>query len=157
MVVSRHIWVDHILIPLAGLLIVSLLVAATVFRKNAQWAAELLTDPVFGASILAAGGYILFMTYQNHPQPRYFALVAVFCFLIVAMAAAKLTAQRAFLRPFGRGAVALATVAIAVNGIWTANYAAHPEYTFVTAARQLDPIHRSAPQREPASGFDQRR
>jgi hypothetical protein len=131
------IWVDRILIPLAGLLIVSSLVAATVFRKNAQWAAELLTDPVFGASILTAGGYILFMTYQNHPQPRYFALVAVFCFLIVAMAAAKLTAQSAVLRPFGWGAVALATVAIAVNGIWTANYAAHPEYTFVTAARQL--------------------
>ena len=80
------IWVDHILIPLAGLLIVASLLAATVFGRRTRWGSELLIDPVFGACILAAGGYILFMTYQNHPQPRYFAVVAVFLFLIVAMA-----------------------------------------------------------------------
>ena len=69
------IWIDHILIPLAGVSIVSALVAATLFSKRARWGTELLIDPVFGASILTAGGYILFMTYQNHPQkPRYFSL-----------------------------------------------------------------------------------
>ena len=131
------IWVDHILIPLAGLLIVASLVAATAFGRRTKWGSELLVDPVFGACLLASGGYILFMTYQNHPQPRYFAVVAVFCFLIVAMATAALVSQAGLLRMLGGGAVGLIAIAIAVNGAQTASFAAHPEYTFVTAARQL--------------------
>jgi hypothetical protein len=41
------------------------------------------------------------------------------------------------IRWFGRGAGAVAVFAAVVNGAWTWNFAAHPEYTFVTAARQL--------------------
>jgi len=113
------------------------LLAVIFFRKRAGWASELIADPVFGACFLAAGGYILFMTYQNHPQPRYFTLVAVFCFLIIAMAAGKLCAQPGSRRIFGWGAVALAAIASTVNGVWTINFAVHPEYTFVNAARAL--------------------
>jgi len=131
------IWIDHILIPLAGALMVTSLAAATVFSKRTRWGTELLIDPVFGACILAAGGYILFMTYQNHPQPRYFSVVAVFCFLIVAMATQALIAQAGSLRLLGWGAAAVTTISIAVNAVSTLNYAAHPEYTFVNAARQL--------------------
>jgi hypothetical protein len=131
------IWIDRILIPLAGALMVTSLTAATVFSKRTKWGIELLIDPVFGACILAAGGYILFMTYQNHPQPRYFAVVAVFCFLIVAMATQALIAQAGSLRLLGWGAAAVTTISIAVNAVSTLNYAAHPEYTFVNAARQL--------------------
>ena len=131
------IWVDHILIPLAGLLIVASLVAATVFGRRTRWGSELLIDPVFGSCLLAAGGYILFMTYQNHPQPRYFAVVAVFCFLIVAMATEALVSQAGLLRMLGWGAAGLTAVAMAVNSAQTASFATHPEYTFVTAARQL--------------------
>jgi hypothetical protein len=131
------IWIDRILIPLAGALMVTSLTAATVFSKRTKWGIELLIDPVFGACILAAGGYILFMTYQNHPQPRYFAVVAVFCFLIVAMATQALIAQAGSLRLLGWGAAAVTAISIAVNAVSTLNYAAHPEYTFVNAARQL--------------------
>jgi hypothetical protein len=131
------LWVDRILIPLAGVLIVCALIAGTVFSSRTDWGRRLLLDPVFGASVLAAGGYILFMTYQNHPQPRYFAVVAVFCFLVVAMGAEALVRQAGQTRLFGWGTVALAVLAAAVNGVWTLNYSAHPEYTFVTAARQL--------------------
>ena len=131
------LWIDHILIPLAGLLILGALLAATILRREGRWGLELLLDPVFGACILAAGGYILFMTYQNHPQPRYFALVAVFCFLLVAMGVGKLAAQTGLPRLFGRAAIALATLAALLNAALTLNYAAHPEYTFITAARQL--------------------
>jgi hypothetical protein len=131
------IWIDDILIPLAGVLIPASVLAATVFSKRTDWGTELLIDPVFGACILAAGGYIVFMTYQNHPQPRYFALVAFFCFMIVAMGAGTLALQRGTLRFFGWGAVGLTTIAVAVNSIWTLSYAAHPEYTFVNASRQL--------------------
>jgi 4-amino-4-deoxy-L-arabinose transferase-like glycosyltransferase len=131
------IWVDRILIPLSGLLIAAVLIAGTLLRRRAGWALELLIDPVFGACILAAGGYILFMTYQNHPQPRYFALVAVFCFLIIAMTAGKLIEQPGPRRVFGWGTVALAAIASVANGVSTISFASHPEYTFVTAARAL--------------------
>jgi hypothetical protein len=114
------LWVDHILIPLAGLVILGAILAffahgsararwtagaptdirgpqqaaavccgearSSSVGQNAQ-ARNLLMDPVFGASILAAAGYILFMTYQDHPQPRYFAVVAFFCFFVVAQGA----------------------------------------------------------------------
>ena len=131
------IWIDHILIPLGAVMIVIALAAAIVFRNRANWGAWLLFDPVFGASILAAGGYILFMTYQNHPQPRYFALVAVFCFLAIAMGTERLVSQAGPVRLFGWGAAAAIVIATGVNGSMTVSYAAHPEYTFVTAARQL--------------------
>jgi len=130
------IWIDRILIPLCEVLI-GIVLAALISRMRAGKRSALLLDPVFGASILAAGGYILFMTYQNHPQPRYFALVAVFCFLIVAMSAAELVAQAGLTRLLGWGAIAVTAIATVANGVQTASFATHPEYTFVTAARQL--------------------
>jgi len=131
------IWIDRILVPLAGVLIAAVVLAAFVLRERAGWGTRLLLDPVFGASMLAAGGYILFMTYQNHPQPRYFALVAVFCFLMIAMAAEALVSEAGAMRMAGWGAVSVIAFAILVDGATTLSYAAHPEYTFVTAARQL--------------------
>jgi dolichyl-phosphate-mannose-protein mannosyltransferase len=130
------LWIDHILVPLAGLLILGALLTAA-FLKRPSWASELLLDPVFGACILTAGGYMLFMTYQNHPQPRYYALVAIFCFLIVAMGIGKLASQTRLARLFGFGAIASVASATLVNIVWTLNYASHPEYTFVTAVHQL--------------------
>ena len=113
------IWIDHILIPLGAVLIGTVLAAALIAWKSAGKRPGLLLDPVFGASILAAGGYILFMTYQNHPQPRYFALIAVFCFLIVAMGAAELVARAGSIRLLGYGAIAVTAMAIVVE--WCAD------------------------------------
>ena len=108
---------------------------------------RLLLDPVFGASILAVAGSIFFMTCQNHPQPRYFAVVAFFCFFVVAQGAGallgssgagqRISARRSPQRLFGWAVVALATLAAAFNGLQTLNYATHPEYTFVDAAQRL--------------------
>jgi hypothetical protein len=126
------LWVDHILIPLAGLVVLS---AAIGSRK--AWGRRLVLDPVFGASVLAVAGYILFMTVQNHPQPRYFAVVAVFCMLIVAQGAGCLLEQTGLLRQAGLGLVTIAGVAIIVNGVWTLSYVLHPQYTFVDATRGL--------------------
>ena len=131
------IWVDRLLVPVGALLIAAVIVTALVWRGRMGWGRRLLLDPVFGASVLAAGGYILFMTYQNHPQPRYFALVAVFCFLMMAMVAGALVSERGAMRLVGWGAVGVIALATVVNGATTLSYAAHPEYTFVNAARQL--------------------
>ena len=104
-------------------------------------------DPVFGASILAIAGSIFFMTFQNHPQPRYFAVVAFFSFFVVAQGAGALLGRAAAVngearrrspeRLFGWAVVALATLTAAFNGLQTLNYATHPEYTFIDAAHRL--------------------
>jgi hypothetical protein len=143
------LWVDHVLIPLAGLLVIGAVLvwwkvkAAADNAVSAGWnarARKLLLDPVFGASILAVAGYILFMTYQNHPQPRYFAVVAFFSFFIVAQGVEALlsaSADRVPVRLVGGTALAVSLLAVAFNCIQTVNYAAHPEYTFIDAVQQL--------------------
>jgi hypothetical protein len=131
------IWIDRILIPVAAVLLMATLATAAWFSRQKRQGGLLLLDPVFGACVLSAGGYIVFMTYQNHPQPRYFAVVAVFCFSIVAMAMQAMMARKGLLRWLGAGAAAVTACAVAVNGAQTASFAMHPEYTFVTAAREL--------------------
>jgi hypothetical protein len=129
------LWIDHILIPLAGLIVVGAAVAVLVRRST--WGHTLLLNPVFGASIWAVAGYILFMTYQNHPQPRYFAVVAFFSFFVVALGAEALLRGAGAIRQLGAAVIAVAVIAMSVNCVQTINYATHPEYTFVNAAQQL--------------------
>jgi hypothetical protein len=141
------LWVDHILIPLAGLVVIGAALAWKSSRGR-----RLLLDPVFGAAVLAVAGTILFMTYQDHPQPRYFTLVGFFSFVIVAQGAGALLgeaeagvdhsrggwgSQRGVARVLGWPLVGLTVVAAAFNGFQTVNYAVHPEYTFVDAAERL--------------------
>ena len=138
------LWVDRILIPLAGLVTVGALLKWGIAAANrsrpsseGEWSKSLCADPAFGASILAAAGYILFMTWQNHPQPRYFAVVAVFCFLLVAKGAGALLGGSGRSRQLGWAVVVVAVSAAVVNAAWTLSYASHPEYTYVAAAREL--------------------
>ena len=134
------LWVDHILVPLAALATVGAMLA-----WRSRWGRKLLLDPVFGASVWVIAGLVLFMTYQNHPQPRYYALAAFFCFILVALAAGALVEnapagaapKNTWPRRIGLAAVGLAVAAAGINGIWTLNYATHPEFTFVDAARSL--------------------
>jgi 4-amino-4-deoxy-L-arabinose transferase-like glycosyltransferase len=141
------LWIDSVLVPLAGVL--TLIAVAAAIGWSSPWARKLLLDPVFGASILASAGYIAFMTYQNHPQPRYFAFVAFFCFYLVAIGAEALLGENAQLggddllgprfplRWLGGAAVVLAAATAAGNAASTLSYALHPEYTYVTAAGEL--------------------
>jgi hypothetical protein len=134
------LWADRILIPLAGLLVLG--AVATWWQTIGR---ALLIDPVFGSSIFAVAGYIFFMTIQNHPQPRYFAVVAVFCFILVARGTEAMVSLAAA-EPFvdfpeahfaGWIVIGLVGVATVVNCVRTVNYAEHPQYTFVNAAEQL--------------------
>ncbi len=131
------LWVDHILLPLAGLLFAGALAAC-----RTKWGRGLIADPVFGASALAVAGYILFMTVQNHPQPRYFAVIAVFCIILVAQGVATLLhqtsqARQFWLRQLGWGAAGLAGAAAVLNAACTLSYALHPEFTFIEATQAL--------------------
>ena len=73
-------WADRILIPLAGLVFLG---GALAWRSC--WSRSLRRNPAFVAALLGLGGYMLFMTYQNHPQPRYYTVVAFFSCFVVAM------------------------------------------------------------------------
>lgn len=135
------LWVDHSLIPMAGAVV---LAAAIAWRS--AWGRKLWRDPLFGASIWAVAGYLLFMTLQNHPQPRYFAVPAFFCFFVLVLGvetliekAAPLSSpvQPSLARGWGWAVAIVAAVAAGVHGAQTIRYAAHPEYTWVNAATQL--------------------
>ncbi len=141
------LWLDAILYPLAALLVL----AALLGWKHAH-GRKLLLDPVCGASILAIVGYLAFMTLQNHPQPRYYAVIAFFTFFVVAQSLGAFFGNEpeensrthpspsALSNPLRIAAalVLLLVVAAALrNAIWTLNDAAHPEYTFADAATRL--------------------
>ncbi len=146
------LWIDRILVPLAGLIVLSAVLSALPEGRRAA-GRRLLADPVFGASLWAVAGCIFFMTVQNHPQPRYFAVAAFFCFFVVAQGAEALLASTGPAFPFhlgnraplpaiasrlpGFALLAAAAVAACANAASTLNYAAHPEYTFVNAAKSL--------------------
>jgi 4-amino-4-deoxy-L-arabinose transferase-like glycosyltransferase len=137
------LWADRILIPLAGAIFLGAIAAWKLWDR--QRGRDLLFDPVFGASLWAIAGYILFMTYQNHPQPRYFAVVAFFCFFIVARGAVSLmeasvaspSALGSPARWMAWGVIGIAAVAAVSNAATTLNFATHPEYTWVDAAERL--------------------
>ena len=136
------LWVDYILVPLAGVV-----VAGALAAWRTEWGRALLLDPILGASVWAVAGYIFFMTYQNHPQPRYYAVVAFFSFFAIARGAEALLGGTAPLRApglhrsparyLGWAVIGISALAVGINGAWTLNYATHPEYTFVDAAQRL--------------------
>jgi 4-amino-4-deoxy-L-arabinose transferase-like glycosyltransferase len=154
------LWVDRILIPLAGLVTLG-----AVLAWRSAWSRKLQGDAAFVASLWAVGGYILFMTYQNHPQPRYFTVVAFFSFFVLVMGVQALLSTAASDLESGRrqsSAVGMSTdprarngwkqngnalvgyslitataIAVCLNGATTWNFVVHPEYTFVPAAQKL--------------------
>ena len=130
-------WIDRILAPLAGLLVAAAIAGATVFAKRSPWARDFLLDPAVGISLWAVAGCVLFMTYQNHPQPRYYAPAAFFCICLVAKGIEGLVRAEGLWRGLGMCAAAAAVIAVAINGLWCASFAAHPQYTFVTAAERV--------------------
>jgi hypothetical protein len=148
------LWADNVLLPLAGVVVLAAIVCALAARlasrspvaqSLAAFGRQLLLDPVFGSSIVAVAGTIAFMTYQNHPQPRYFTVTAFFCFFLVAQGAAaslqlasRLTGTPGMLlRAAGTAVVGLAFVTVATNGVQMLTYVSHPEFTFVNAADQI--------------------
>ncbi len=154
------LWVDHILIPLAGVVTLG----AVILGRSA-WSQRLRRDGAFWSSILAIAGYLMFMTLQNHPQPRYYAVVAFFAFFVVAMGAEALISVMPASAPSELAAsfagkaggvslsssarksigtawlavslLAAVVIAAFLNGEYTVELASHPEYTLVPAAQKL--------------------
>jgi hypothetical protein len=126
------LWIDHSLVPLAGVLVVG-----AALTRRAEWSRKLWGDPLFGAALLGVAGMVLFMTVQNHPQPRYILAASFLIFCVVALGANALVAQGGWSRRAGWCLIAIAACATAVHGAKTIEYATHPEYTWVDAAEKL--------------------
>jgi hypothetical protein len=138
------LWVDRGLMAIAGAVV---LAAALGWRS--AWGRALWRNPLFGASLWTVAGCVLFMTLQNHPQPRYYAVPAYFCFFVVALGVAALLGrprksgrpgqpgQPVWVRGMGWAVAIAAIAAAAVDGAETMRYAAHPEYTWANAATGL--------------------
>ena len=126
------LWIDRSLVMLsAGIAL------GTVFLARTSWGRSLWSNPLFGGSLWAIAGYVVFMTLQDHPQPRYFAVPAFFCFFVVALGAGALLREAGWARHLGWGIVVAAVAAACLHGVQTVRYAMHPQYTFVNAAEQL--------------------
>jgi hypothetical protein len=123
---SMHgsLWIDRTV----ALLTLALMALSSVFARS------LWRNPLFVSSAIAIGGYFFFIGFHNNMQPRYYAVVAFFLFLMASLAtAAMLRANRAL----GGIALAIVVLSLAVNATETIRFARHPEYTFVNAARDL--------------------
>ena len=146
------LWIDHLLIPLAGLTILGVLLAGALLARlrlnsttnhshplQTGWEHSLLLDPAFGASILSVVGNLVFIAVHNNYQPRYFAVAAFFCFFIVAQGVGEIfKLENGILsRSVTSAVLAVVVLAASFNGLQTLSYATHPEYTYVDAARQL--------------------
>lgn len=144
-------WAGRILVVAAAIIAL-----ATLVFFRARWSRGLRSNAAFGASVLGALGYVLFVAYQNNPQPRYYTAVAIFACVIVGLGAHPLltdvTEPGSPAIPFAEspppvrlsarilpGLVLLVAAAAAIvnNAAWTVSYVMHPEYTFINAARQL--------------------
>lgn len=146
--VKGAMWGDRVLIPLATIVIVGALIA-----WRTRWSRMLRSDAAFIPCVLASLGYILFMTYQNHPQPRYYVVVTFFAFLVLALGVGtaasvvslskqmaglvKAAIEMPFLRAGGLLVSAACALAVVFNAVGVWQYVAHPEYSYLNAAQRL--------------------
>jgi 4-amino-4-deoxy-L-arabinose transferase-like glycosyltransferase len=95
-----------------------------------------LRNPLNGASLFAAGGYIFLIGAQNHPQPRYYETVIYPLTFLLALASADLVSRTRGMTLRLAGAAGLAVLlAVSVTGTLSiASYTRHPEYTWLNAA-----------------------
>ncbi|MGC2620317.1 MAG: glycosyltransferase family 39 protein [Acidobacteriaceae bacterium] len=95
-----------------------------------------LRNPLIGASLLAAGGYIFFTGAQNHPQPRYYETVIYPLAFLLALAAADLVSRTRIpmLRLAGAASLAVLVAVSLAGALRIISYARHPEYTWRNAA-----------------------
>lgn len=128
-------WMGRYVFPMAML---AALVAITWWRRFAR-------QPLVVSLLLWAGGYAAFLAYHANLQPRYYLVIAVPLTLLVPLVFSDLWEAAASHRSvIGRaGVLAVAgalLVVVFTDARQTIHYVRHPEYTFVTAARNIQRI-----------------
>jgi hypothetical protein len=118
------LWVDSPIVLTSVFLLASTLAYARSIWRN----------PLFVSSLLAIGGYVLFITRIVNMQPRYYAVIAFFVFIIVPLATAALLRER---RRVGVAALVVCILGAAKSAWEEGGFVLYPEYTFVNAARGI--------------------
>jgi hypothetical protein len=143
--VSDGFWIGNLLYPVA------LLAAATALLRH-----RLLRNPLITSLLLWAAGYAAFLAYHNNLQPRYYLVIAVPLTLLIPVVAANVWHTPGRPRhpsPLHHMAAAVAVVILAVltltDARQTLHYVRTPEYTFTTAAAEIDRIIASDPSHNP--------
>jgi 4-amino-4-deoxy-L-arabinose transferase-like glycosyltransferase len=122
------LWIDPWLCALAAAcVILSLLLFRALWR-----------NPIFVASLLAAGGYIFFIGWHNNMQPRYYQVVAFPLAIVASLGLAASIRQRGSLRwPLALSCGALLLISCVANLRAVLHWTQHPEYSWTTAANRL--------------------
>jgi hypothetical protein len=135
-----------------GRAIAVLSVAAIVFALIRP--RRLLAHPVLATLILWAAGYTAFLAYHNNLQPRYYLVVAVPLTLLLPVVVADLLFPLARRPRFERVAVVLSVllggVILLPDARETLHFLRHPQYTFLSAARQIAAYIRQQHRKDPA-------
>jgi 4-amino-4-deoxy-L-arabinose transferase-like glycosyltransferase len=110
--------------------------------------------PLVPALLLWAAGYAAFLAYHNNLQPRYYLVVAIPLTLLVPVTFRELVLPRVSGRVPGRVALVLAAAALAgivLPDAWeTLAIVRHPEYSFVSMARQVQEFIARDKRQDPA-------
>ncbi|MBX6361769.1 MAG: phospholipid carrier-dependent glycosyltransferase [Acidobacterium ailaaui] len=117
------LWIDKPLATLAAVLLV-----ISLFYR------ELWRGPIFAASWIAIAGYVFFIGYHNNMQPRYYQVIAFPLVFVMCAGLAALWQRWPWAAAAG---LAVLLVSLGLNLRMVGGFARHPEYTFVTAARNL--------------------
>ncbi len=131
--IKSLLWPDRGFAYLAGAVLL-----LSLFRPFRQ----LWRIPLYPASVLAAGTMLFFVFWHNNQQPRYFLVVAMPYFFMAALGVAAILRQN---RRAGTVAGAVVLLLAANNLRQTIGYVAHPEYTWINAARNLTAYINSHP------------
>ncbi len=130
--VKDGMWMGRVLYPCA---LVAVGIAAISWRR-------LRAHPLIPALLLWAGGYVAFLAYHDNLQPRYYLVVAVPLTLLVAAVMEQLVLPAVSRRTPALVGVALAAVIVVAISVpdarQTVSFVRHPQYTLLTAARELD-------------------
>jgi len=118
------LWIDIDL----GVLAAALLILSLVYLRR------LWRNPLFVASFLASAGYIFFTGWHNNMQPRYYQVIALPLVLLISVGTVALWRRQ---RWAGAAALAVIVFSIGLNLRLMIHFSRHPEYTFLTAAKNL--------------------
>ena len=131
----RGLWINPVLYSAAVL----------VLLLSAIWLRDLWQSPLFGSSVIATAGYLLFICYHSNLQPRYYLVVTMPVVIVLLLGLESLLAKR---RPLGNllaVAIGLSMIAMAIQ---TIRYVMHPEYSFAQTADAIATQVRQSPEAE---------
>jgi hypothetical protein len=129
--ISDGMWIGPLLYPLSLLMLLS-----AVFHPR-MW-----RDAVFTSLALWAAGYMAFMAYHANMQPRYYLVIAIPLVLLGVRGALHLTEWN---RMAVYALAPLFVLLVSFEAHTTLHYALHPEFTYDTAANEIERMVESEP------------